>query len=84
MYVCLVDVAPEEDVQEAKSSTVQFNFLINGELIRNTLESHITDRNIPTENVIRIEYVVKVSPPSLSEEINHDDWVSCAHCNRKL
>ena len=84
MCVCRVDVVHVDNSQQVKSPSVPFDFLINGELIRSTLENHIADRNIPTENVIRIEYVERASPPSLSEEINHDDWVSCAHCNKKL
>ncbi len=64
--------------------SVQFDFLINGELIRDSLDAHIQSRDLPTENVIRVEYAEQSSPPSLSEELTHPDWVSCAHCSKQL
>ncbi len=36
------------------------------------------------ENVIRIEYVERSPPPSLSDVLDHRDWVSCVHCSEKL
>ena len=67
-----------------KLTDVKFNFLINGELICESVEAHITSRGIPTESVIDIEYVEQQAPPTLDREFNHQDWVSCTHCNTRL
>lgn len=36
------------------------------------------------ESVIEIEVIVRNPPPSLSEEVDHKDWVSAVHCNDRL
>ncbi|XP_064401784.1 ribosome biogenesis protein WDR12 homolog isoform X1 [Halichondria panicea] len=81
--ICQLLESNEADISNKLSST-QFDFLINGELIRDSLDSHVTSRDLPTENVIAIEYVERSAPPSLTEELSHQDWVSCAHCSRRF
>lgn len=36
------------------------------------------------ENVIRIEYVERNPPPTLNQEVRHNEWVSAVHCSAKL
>ena len=74
----------ENEEDSSSVSTKKFDFLIDGEIVRGSLEGHISERNLAVENVIRIEYVVRDPPPALLDEFEHDDWVSCVHCSRKL
>ena len=57
-----------------------FDFLINDKLIRGTLEDHVTQHHVPTEQVITIQCIQHSAPPELSQEIEHKDWVSAVHC----
>lgn len=60
-----------------KSSTQPFDFLINSEFIRTSIDKHLRTHNIQTEEVIVIEYTEAVVPPEKELECEHDDWVSC-------
>ena len=73
-----------QDSSDGVERSSEFDFFINSNLIRGSLKSHIDERSIPVENVIAIEYSERSRPPSLSEEFDDKDWVSCVHCNKKL
>ncbi len=77
-------VGSENKIDPPDLESLRFKFLINNELVEESLEAHIQSRDLPTENVIHIQYAERSPPPSLSEELDHPDWVSCAHCNRQL
>lgn len=55
---------------------VEFDFLINGKLLRQTIEEFIKNENISTEIQIEIEYFVKCEPPKPHKSFLHNDWVS--------
>lgn len=61
-----------------------FDFLVGGELLRAELGDHVTRLQLSTEEVSRIECVRRDSPPSLSLELEHRDWVSAVHCCRNM
>lgn len=48
MLSSVVHSSTESADEEGAESSRQFDFLIKGELIRNTLGTHISERNIPT------------------------------------
>lgn len=53
-----------------------FDFLVDGELLRKSLEQHLLEKGISTEVLLEIEYIPAVVPPEPKSAIPHDDWVS--------
>jgi ribosome biogenesis protein YTM1 len=53
-----------------------FDFLIEGELIRMSLEQFLLAKGISAERVLEIEYIKAVVPRKEEEPSLHDDWVS--------
>ncbi|AMD18583.1 HBL319Wp [Eremothecium sinecaudum] len=56
--------------------SVPFEFLIDGELLRVSLDEYLTKRGLSTETVLNVEYTRAVLPPSYLNSYNNDDWVS--------
>ncbi|GFN73742.1 ribosome biogenesis protein wdr12 homolog [Plakobranchus ocellatus] len=57
--------------------TAKFDFLIEGELLRSTLEVYLEDKEISTESLFEIEYIERQAAPRPETSLSHDDWVSC-------
>ncbi|KAF5748929.1 ribosome biogenesis protein WDR12 [Tripterygium wilfordii] len=53
-----------------------FDFLIDGELVRMSLEKFLSAKGISLEKILEIEYVQAVAPRKEEEPSFHDDWVS--------
>lgn len=53
-----------------------FDFLINGELVRMSLEEFLLAKGISAEKTLEIEYIRAVAPRKEEEPSFHDDWVS--------
>ncbi|GFP90405.1 ribosome biogenesis protein wdr12 homolog [Phtheirospermum japonicum] len=53
-----------------------FDFLIDGELFRMSLEEFLLAKSISAEKVLEIEYFKAVAPRKEEEPSLHDDWVS--------
>ncbi|XP_035550981.1 ribosome biogenesis protein WDR12 homolog isoform X1 [Juglans regia] len=53
-----------------------FDFLIDGELVRMSLEKFLLAKGISAEKVLEIEYIKAVAPRKEEEPSFHDDWVS--------
>ncbi|KAH9676743.1 Ribosome biogenesis protein WDR12-like [Citrus sinensis] len=53
-----------------------FDFLVNGELVRMSLEQFLLAKGISAEKVLEIEYIKAVAPQKEEEPSLHDDWVS--------
>ena len=58
---------------------IDFEFLINNEILRVPLHDHLSNNDIPIEGIVTIEYVEKSPAPSPKDSLNHDDWVSSVH-----
>ncbi|KAL7232241.1 hypothetical protein ACSBR2_010297 [Camellia fascicularis] len=56
--------------------TESFDFLINGELVRMSLEEFLLAKGISAEKILEIEYIKAVAPRKEEEPSLHDDWVS--------
>jgi len=54
----------------------EFDFLIEGEYLRTSLQDYATAKNVLAETVIRIEYTLRQDSPELSQSLLHNDWVS--------
>lgn len=57
-------------------TSVDFDFLINGQLLRSTLIEHLQGRTIIKDESINIEYIERVPAPQPQDALLHDDWVS--------
>ncbi|CAM6107149.1 unnamed protein product [Calypogeia fissa] len=55
---------------------IPFDFLLDGELLRTSLETYLLAKNLSAETILEIEYMPAVLPPSPKEAHLHDDWVS--------
>lgn len=53
-----------------------FDFLIDGELIRMSLEQFLLAKGISAEKVLEIEYIRAVAPRKEEDASEHEDWVS--------
>ncbi|KAI9094496.1 hypothetical protein K1719_026721 [Acacia pycnantha] len=53
-----------------------FDILIDGELIRMSLEEFLAVKGISVENILEIEYSKVVAPRNEEDPALHDDWVS--------
>ncbi|EPS66379.1 hypothetical protein M569_08398, partial [Genlisea aurea] len=53
-----------------------FDFLIDGELVRMSLEDFLLAKDIFTEKALVIEYIKAVVPKKEQEPALHDDWIS--------
>ncbi len=51
-----------------------FDFIIDGELVRKSLEKHLLEHEISPEAVLEVEYVPAMAPPEPKSSIPHDDW----------
>lgn len=56
--------------------TEPFDFLIDGELVRMSLERFLLAKAISAEKILEIEYIKAVVPRKEEEPSLHDDWVS--------
>ncbi|XP_073057709.1 ribosome biogenesis protein WDR12 homolog isoform X1 [Primulina eburnea] len=53
-----------------------FDFLIDGELVRMSLEEFLLAKGISAEKILEIEYIKAIVPKREEEPCLHDDWVS--------
>lgn len=77
------DVGTSESDSENERN-FQFDFLIDGIYLQETLDKHMRLYNISTESVVEIEYLEKHPAPRPDNCLLHDDWVSsiavCKKC----
>lgn len=58
---------------------VEFDFLVLGELLRQSLINHLRDRNASVEATIEVEYVQRTPAPEPQDALLQDDWVAGIH-----
>ncbi|XP_057375586.1 ribosome biogenesis protein WDR12 homolog [Daphnia carinata] len=68
------------ETRETGWEEVEFDFLISGEFVRLPLVEHLKLKDINTEVTIDVEYIERFPAPEPEDSLNHDDWVSAAHC----
>ncbi|KAL8843607.1 MAG: hypothetical protein Q9170_000111 [Blastenia crenularia] len=59
-----------------KEKPIPFDFLINGALLRSSLDDYLTQHGISAETTLYLEYVKAAIPPVHLASFEHDDWVS--------
>ncbi|KAI8328578.1 WD40-repeat-containing domain protein [Chlamydoabsidia padenii] len=55
---------------------IPFEFLIDGEILRSSITDYLTSQQLSTENLITIEYMESMLPPTPLTSFQHDDWIS--------
>lgn len=69
---------------ENGSKPVPFVFLVNGEVLRGSLEAWVKkNRGGDEESQIDVEYVRSVMPPEEAARVEVEDWVSGLSLSRK-
>lgn len=63
------------------SKPTPFEFLVNGNYLRTSIDEYLTESGTSTENVLTIEYVRARIPPRYIASFEHDDWVSHVDCS---
>jgi hypothetical protein len=65
---------------------IDFDFLIESQLLRTNLEDYLTHQGLSTENTLTLEYVVALKAPKPISAFNTDDWVSSVviHNNQQI
>lgn len=58
------------------SNPVPFDFLIDGELLRTSLQDYLVKKGLSSETFLNVEYTRAVLPPSYLSSFNNEDWVS--------
>ncbi|KAM9923237.1 hypothetical protein OXX59_005303 [Metschnikowia pulcherrima] len=59
-----------------REDAVPFDFLIDGVLLRTSLDEYLTRHGLSAEATLSIEYTRAVLPPSFLASYNDEDWVS--------
>jgi len=77
----------ESELSESQAENernFQFDFLIDGIYLQETLDKHLRLYSISTESVVEIEYFEKHPTPRPDNCLLHDDWISsvavCKKC----
>jgi ribosome biogenesis protein YTM1 len=60
-------------------SAVQFEFLIDGQFLKTSLQKYLDSHNLSTENILEIEYIKATPPPSLEAQLDVEDWITDIH-----
>jgi len=55
---------------------IPFDFLINGTILRSTLEDYLRENNLSFEANVTLQYIRSLIPPIYEASFEHDDWVS--------
>lgn len=61
---------------------IPFDFLIDGELLRISLDDYLTSKGLSTETSLTLEYTRSILPPSFLASFAHEDWVSAVEVSR--
>ncbi|CAN8236305.1 unnamed protein product [Cochlearia groenlandica] len=67
------------EIENPEWKTEPFDFLIDGELIRMSLEQFLLAKGISAERTLEIEYIRAVTPRKEENPSLHDDWVSAVN-----
>jgi ribosome biogenesis protein YTM1 len=57
-------------------SPIPFDFLLDGQVLRTSLQEYLASKALSTETTLTIEYVRSILPPTPRASFLHDDWVS--------
>ncbi|PVV03677.1 hypothetical protein BB560_001835 [Smittium megazygosporum] len=55
---------------------IPFDFLINNTLLKSSVAEYLSAKSISTENIITLEFIESIKPPSDSKSFSTDSWIS--------
>ncbi|ODV95244.1 hypothetical protein PACTADRAFT_49993 [Pachysolen tannophilus NRRL Y-2460] len=55
---------------------IPFDFLIEGDLLKSSIEEYLTVKGLSSETFLSLEYTRSVLPPSFLGSFSNEDWVS--------
>lgn len=55
---------------------IPFDFLIDGQLLRTSLQDYLIKNGLSSETFLNVEYTRAVLPPSYLNSFNNEDWIS--------
>lgn len=55
---------------------IPFDFLIDGELLRTSLQDYLVKKGLSSEASLTLEYTRAILPPSYLSSFNNEDWIS--------
>ncbi|WFD40028.1 ribosome biogenesis protein ytm1 [Malassezia japonica] len=61
---------------DAERATVPFDFIVDGELLRCSLEEYLAQNARSTEEALELEYIRSTLPPAFKDAATQDDWVA--------
>lgn len=64
------------------ADAVPFDFLIDNQLLRVSLQEYLDSRVLSTENVLELEFFESTLPPELSGSMEEPDWISSLAIHR--
>lgn len=76
----LVNALLKETITSFEKS-VEFDFLVCGELLCLPLSEHLQEKEISSEETLEIEYLERFPAPTPQDCLMHDDWVSTVHAH---
>ncbi|KAK9476255.1 WD40-repeat-containing domain protein [Lipomyces japonicus] len=66
----------------ATEKPIPFDFLVDSELLRVSLQEYITSKGLSSEQTLKLEYTRSILPPTFLASFNHPDWVSSVDVTR--
>lgn len=73
-----------QDNKNTNLENIEFEFLINGNILRNEIKELIQKENIDQEVQIEVEYFAKFPPPAPHKSFLQNDWVSSVDTHNDL
>lgn len=61
---------------------IPFEFLIDGKLLRSSLDSYLIAQGLSSETTLTLEYARSILPPSFLSSFSQQDWISSVHISR--
>mgnify|MGYP003362188035 CR=1 FL=1 len=65
-----------EHASEDDTAPTPFDFLIDGQLLRSSLDDYLVKNGLSSEASLDIEYTRAVLPPSFLSSFSNEDWIS--------
>ena len=62
--------------EDETKAHIPFDFLIDGVLLRTSIEDYLTKNGLSNEAFLTLEYTRAILPPSFLASFNNDDWIS--------
>jgi ribosome biogenesis protein len=68
-----------EMVNQLLQSSQNFDFLVNGEYLRTSLDEYLQKHNTSSEQLLQVEYILSATKPSLIKQYPTDEWIKSVH-----